>query len=387
MKCIYCNAEIETDDNFCPSCGHWTAKGYKFLNDKDNLNMIFNGEAIKQNNRLTFLIELLAFTLALFMIVLAIRGENIFRPLVHAQKKINNYIYGYSSSVINTNNKYNNVDIDSYDEAIDFIKKDFEKQSYNCDVNTQLFKLEDDMEKDYDIPSILLCDMSYDEALKIKEVIDKIYLLFPNIKGALTNITITNTESKSEYVAKFQPMYQFVNIDEDILKFNKVNKTQILLNSYYFLNDDILSAPISNIISENWYVEDATWESTVAHEFGHYISFVLFLKYNNLKNITFITNNNYEIVEKTLILFDLGEYQKEMLMEALNNYNAKYNISLNLDDFALDISKYAGSHDDKGNLIFDEVIAEAIHDYYLHGSNMNDKSYEIIEIIKKRFAE
>ena len=31
MKCIYCKEEHESDDNFCPSCGHWTVKGYSLL--------------------------------------------------------------------------------------------------------------------------------------------------------------------------------------------------------------------------------------------------------------------------------------------------------------------------------------------------------------------
>lgn len=60
------------------------------------------------------------------------------------------------------------------------------------------------------------------------------YNLFPNISGALTNISITNASTNKEYIARFQPMFQFVNTNEDITKYNKVNKTQILLNSYYF---------------------------------------------------------------------------------------------------------------------------------------------------------
>ena len=65
------------------------------------------------------------------------------------------------------------------------------------------------------------------------------YNLFPNISGALTNISITNASTNKEYIARFQPMFQFVNANEDITKYNKVNKTQILLNSYYFLNEEV----------------------------------------------------------------------------------------------------------------------------------------------------
>ena len=37
MKCIHCEAEIESDDNFCWKCGEWTSKGYTFLKDKSNV--------------------------------------------------------------------------------------------------------------------------------------------------------------------------------------------------------------------------------------------------------------------------------------------------------------------------------------------------------------
>ena len=55
-------------------------------------------------------------------------------------------------------------------------------------------------------------------------------------------------------------------------------KTKILLNSYYFLNKDILSKGLK----ENWYPNNASYESLIAHELGHYITFVTLLKQNNI---------------------------------------------------------------------------------------------------------
>ena len=46
--------EIESDDNFCYKCGHWTAKGYSFLNDESNIEAITTGATFKQNNRISF---------------------------------------------------------------------------------------------------------------------------------------------------------------------------------------------------------------------------------------------------------------------------------------------------------------------------------------------
>ena len=51
FKCLECQKTIENDDNFCYSCGHWTARGFKFLNNPENFSSISNGIINKQNNK------------------------------------------------------------------------------------------------------------------------------------------------------------------------------------------------------------------------------------------------------------------------------------------------------------------------------------------------
>lgn len=386
MKCIHCDCEVEKDDNFCFNCGYWTTKGYSYLKDEKNINKILNGEVIKQQKRFSFFISLLGFFAILFTVMTLLRGNDLFKPFVYIKKQVSNYIYGYNSSVIKTDNKYNKENIDFYENAIDLIKKDFSNQAWLCEKNIEVSKIEYELQENYSIPSVVFCDISYDVALNLKNVIDEIYSLFPNIKGSLTNITITNTSSSSEYIAYFQPLYQFVNIDEDIKSFNKVNKTQILLNSYYYLNKDILEKNLSNLLLENYYVPDATIYSLIAHELGHYISFVLLLKENNLENITYQTINNQNKINNVINNFNNGIYSNKLINEALNNFNLKYNLNYDIENFVSTISKYASSKDENGNIIADEVIAESVHDYYLHKENMKDSSREIINLIKSKLS-
>ena len=387
MKCLNskCNAnEIENDDNFCYKCGYYTSKGYSFLKDKENVNKITSGVTFKQNERLSVLFGLLAILVVVFLSMLMIRGEKLYKPFSYIKKQSFNYMYGYNTSLMKTDNKYSKESINSYTEAKLFIKNDFLKQEYNCFNDTSVDVMTNKLESDYSIPSVSFCDISNTESTKIKNVIDKMYLLFPNVKGALTNITITNASTKSEYIARFQPMYQFVNIDEDINTYNKVNKTQILLNSYYFLNEDIMKKDVESVVGKDYYVKDATWESTIAHEFGHYVSFVLLLKKNGIDNITFVTKDNESKINSVIEEFNSGEYSLSLLNEALNNYNKKYIANLNINEFASMISNYAATKDKEGKLIADETIAEAIHDYYLHGDNMNKASKEIISVISSK---
>lgn len=384
MKCIHCDVEIESDDNFCWKCGHWTARGYSFLKNKDNVKMIMNGDVVRQNEKFSVLMILLGMGVVLFTVIMIIRGDDLFKPFIFIKKQATNYIYGYKTSIIKTDNKYRNKDINNYEEALEIIKRDFNEQSWLCENSIEVSKIEYELQENLSISSVSFCDVTYEETLKLKEVILKMYKLFPNIEGALTNITIANASSSSEYIAYFQPLYQFVNINENINLYNKVNKTQILLNSYYFLNEDILDSSIENIVEENWYVDGVTWESIIAHELGHYISFVVLLKEKGLKNITFVTNENYLQIDNVIKVFNEGTFSTELINEALMNYNTIYNTNININTFASSISNYAATKDKNGNLIADETIAEAIHDYYLHGNNMKTSSREIINVIKDR---
>ena len=375
MKCLNqkCNViDIDKNDNFCHKCGHYTSKGYTFLKDKNNVKRILNGPTIKQRNKLSILVSLFALSFIIFTGMIIVRGDDLFKPFFFIKKQMINYSYGYKTSLMNTDNKYNDVDIKDYDDAINIIKDDFIKQDILCFNEGAVRVLANSIERDYEIPSVSFCDMSINESNKIKDVIDKMYELFPNINGSLTNISITNASS-NDYIARFQPMYQFVNINS----YNKVNKTQILINSYYFLNEDIISKPIENSL----YVEDATWESTIAHEYGHYISFVTLLHKYGIDNITLVTKDNEELINRIIDEFNDGKYSLEILSTALNNYNDRYEKELTILEFASSISPYAASLDEEGVLIADETIAEAIHDYYLHGDNMKDQSKEIVSVI------
>ena len=387
MKCLnqYCDAEeIENDDHFCYKCGHWTAKGYSFLRNKENVNTIMNGDAAKKDDNFSVMLGIASITFIAFFIMCIFRGNDLFKPFFYLKRQADSYIYGYNTSIIKTENIYNKEAINSLDEAKEFIKKDLDSQSWKCSHELETLQYQNSIESDNSIPVVSFCDISYEEAEKITNVINKMYSLFPKMKGALTNISITNATTNSEYIARFQPMYQFVNPNEDINSYNKVNKTQILLNSYYFLNKEIMNNPVSSVVGEDWYVKDATWESTIAHELGHYISFVVLIRENGLENITFVTYENENEINDVLNKFESGEFSKSILNQALNNYNSKYNTNLDLISFALTISKYAGAKDKYGNLIADETIAEAIHDYYLHGYACSRSSYEIVNIIKSR---
>ena len=374
--CLKCGEEVEKDDNFCPRCGHWTSKGYSFLKNKDNKEII-NGKIVKQYNKITNLFILLFFSVFLAVGMTIYRGQNILKPFIYIKRMIMSYEYGYNTTILKTNNQYFNLKVDDIKIARKKISEDFSTQQWQCKNNFEIGKIEDNLEQKYNIASVNFCDISLDEAKKISEVITKVYSLFPGIDGYLTNIAVTNDINKTKYVAYFQPVYQFVNSTNKIEEYNRVNKTQILLNSYYFVNDDNLSKKVI----DNWYVSDATWNSLIAHEFGHYILFVSLLKSEGVNGITLVTKNNENQVNKVIEMVNNQTYSKKIIDGAIKNYNDSYNSNITVEEFAELISNYASSKNARGNLVYDEIIAEAVHDYYLHGSNANGASLKIIELL------
>ena len=189
---------------------------------------------------------------------------------------------------------------------------------------------------------------------------------------------MTNALNKTEYVAYFQPVYSFVNSGN-----HQVNKTQILLNSYYFLNQNILKKGIS----KDWYVKDATYESLIVHEFGHYITFVSLLKENRINNIFFETKENQQEIDKIIQKINDQTYAKMIIETSIANYNSLYQESISIEDFAKSISNYAGKKNINGEVIYDEIIAEAIHDYFLHQNNANKESLEVVKLINRKLGK
>ena len=380
MKCTVCNSEIESDDNFCHHCGHWTARGYIYFNQSEEHLKILDGNVNNSKNKMITLFVLISLLVIIFVVISIIRGNAILKPFVYIKKQILNSKYGYSTSVIITDRQYNKFNVDNLNDAFDIIEKDISTQAWQCADNLDIYHIEEELKEQYDIKSISFCDMRVDEVKKIKKVIEQMFLLFPNVRGYLDTISITNANSKDDYIAYYQPIYQFVNRNEDIKKYNKVNKSQMLLNSYYYLNDDMLSKKISEIIGDNFYVKDANWESIIAHEFGHFITYVSLLKQKNIGNMTFITKENEKLQNDILFVINNHSYSTEIVEMALNNYNNKYNQSLDITLFMENISKYA-------TVSADEAIAEAVHDYYLHYSAATPYSLEVINVLKKNLGE
>src|SRR5574344_1122031 len=358
MKCNKCDMKLADNINFCPNCETPTIF---FLHQKKDDKSILALQ--RKTNKIGELFSLLILAILLFTIFITIRGQDLFRPIANLEKYILNYKNGYNSSLIITN-EIEHQSVSNLNEAKSLIISSGSKQSWKCNFSIEKDQIINEFKNQNLILNLNLCDISIDETKKLLLTMNKFYNLFPYSKGYLTDITISNFDNNTISIAAFKPAVLFVNNQK-----SKVYRTEILLNSYYFLNDDFLKNNINNYLKSNWFVKDANWESILIHELGHYLSYVYHLKQLGINNLIYINSENMQDYERYIAT---AEYNYEILKVVLgeNDYS-KINA----------ISEYA--YDSYKNGKYDEVIAEAVHDYYLHGEKANSISLDIISIIRK----
>ena len=96
-------------------------------------------------------------------------------------------------------------------------------------------------------------------------------------------------------------------------------------------------------------------------------------------NPIFLTKENYKNYNNAINNYKNDNFSKIIFKEAYKNYNT----TESEDDFQKAISLYANKKDALGNVLYNETIAEAFHDYFLHGKQASKESLEIMKVLNK----
>lgn len=292
----------------------------------------------------------------------------------------------YQTAII-YDNKYTGQKIGSKEDAIKLIEEDSTSQKDNCP--KEILEVENRIIKNYDIYAVNLCEMDVDLAEELEKVLENIYNNFPKVRSHLTNLTIKNRQmsEQSGVIAAFMPFFTFATSDTDTT-YPQVNKTQMLLNSNYFLNRKALKSAMEQSSEAGHFPKNTTEASPVAHELGHFISFIAMMNNYNTDQVLIRDDDNQQTLTNIYADFIKGDFSLKMLNEAYDNYKKDNpNSTVSFDDFRGSISGYALAKDNSGDYIYDETIAEAFHDTYLNGDNAADASLYIVEVLKKYVNE
>ena len=403
MFCSKCGNPVGQNNTYCNKCGNYLGNNnINQLNNINNLSPNFNRNYSNQQNNINnvnnkkMILVGVGIGVSLLVIIFTIfsltnsRGEYYFSNNSYddstdvgqssssgttSQKK------SKYSTVIVTDNTYSGVEIADSNDAIELIEKDSINQKNNCP--SEIRSIEDEIISNYNITAVNLCELDIDFAKEISNVFKKIYDEYPSVRGELTNLTLTNASMSEGYIAAFMPIFQFASSDSST-GYPWVVKTQVLLNTTYFLNPERLKASVQDGSNSGHFPPNATMYSPVAHELGHYLSFLAMKKNHHLNSILLIDNNNINDLYEVAYDFSDGDFSLAMIEEAFENYKKDVGTTLSLDEWRATISNYAVAKDNSGNYIYDETIAEAFHDVYLNDTNAKDASKYIVAVLKEK---
>lgn len=263
----------------------------------------------------------------------------------------------------------------------ELIRTDSIKQKQGCSAN--ITNIENQIINNYGIVAVNLCEMDEDFANEIKNVVAYIYNNYPTARNYLTNITLANVGSNSSYMAAFMPIFTFVTSDTGS-GYPVGSKTQIILNANYYLNTSKINNSVSYGSKSGYFPPNATRSSTVAHEFGHYLSYVALLNYYQSGKLNYVTTGQAAKLYDVYNDFNSGNFSRLLLEEAYEEYVKVYGNNLSFLGFRESISKYAVAKDNTGEYIYDETIAEAFHDCYINGNNAKPASRMIMKVLNTK---
>lgn len=288
----------------------------------------------------------------------------------------------YSTAII-YDNTYSGVSIQKDEDAYHLIEKDSVSQKSNCP--KEIKAVENDIIHKYGITAVNFCEMDVPFAREIGNVIKKIYDEYPSARGYITNLSLANVSMSDGYIAAFMPAFTFAT-SASSSTYPWVIKTQVLLNTSYFLNKERLQDSVTAGSSIGHFPPNATIYSPVAHELGHYLSFLAMMQNHKSNSILLVDDKNVNTFYEVYSDFGNGNFSLQMIQEAYENYKKDKNVTLSLDEWRGTISKYALAKDNEGNYIWDETIAESFHDVYLNGKNARDASKYIVNVLKSKLG-
>ena len=280
-------------------------------------------------------------------------------------------------------NKYEISGVKSVSEAQKLISKDSTDQKVNCP--NQIISIEDKLIKNFDITAVNFCEMDSNYSSQIEDVVKKIYKDFPSVRGYLTNMTIINLPkdaTSSRIIAQFMPIFVFAESKTNTT-LPWIIKTQLQLNSRYFLNLKLLETAVRESTNSKHFPPNSNIYSPIAHELGHYISFIAMIKYYKLDNIIIYDFHNSNTINEVYSDFAEGDFSLSLLKEAHANYE-KAKGKMDFDEWRASISGYAVAKDNNGKYIYDETIAEAFHDVFVNGDKANEASKYIYKLLQER---
>ncbi len=225
------------------------------------------------------------------------------------------------------------------------------------------------LEMTYGMEAVNLKHMEPELAVALKDACDYMYGKYPILNGYLTNITVQDDVSESvAAIALFETDTYIINTPSKGL-YPMVIKKQILLRAKDFENGRRMENMIRINVRDGFWTEGTDVTAVLVHELGHALVSSILSKQYGLGNTVFIDEKNADAYTNYNMqqLADNQEFAKSLCEGAYERYKNEYGKEGSYEDFCSEISGYATGIQDDGGISYDETVAEAISNVYVHG--------------------
>jgi hypothetical protein len=381
--CNKCGTPVNNNMKFCPNCGQINQVIYQQPMTQHPINSNNNDSMSKQ---IIVAVSVACSVIIIAVAALLISGENGQAVYFSDDDNVttNEVISSEEKKVATgqTSVAHDNTYVLNANTTVSLVSsktvEDSTSQKSKCPKD--VVDIENRIVQNYKIQSVNLCELDKNFALELEQVVKFVYNEYPTARGYLNQLSLGNLGVSNSAVAFFQWSAPFTSSTVDSYM---GYRSRIILNTTYYLNEPYFEAVMVSGTKSGHNPANSNKYSILAHEFGHYLSFIAANKYNGAEPTNVFLNNYNSPEWKAIVDFAYGTSSLRMIEEAYNNYKSKTNTKKTIDEFRATISDYAVYKDNNGKYIYDETIAEAFQDVYVNGDKAVDASKEVVAVLKK----
>ena len=243
-------------------------------------------------------------------------------------------------------------------------------------------EIEEVMEQQFGIGEVELAQMEPELAQKVYRAFSYMYERYPVLYNKITNVNVE--EITSGAVAKAE--YIEIPSDQEEL-YPMQMKQQVTLGEREFLNEVRLTNLIRKSTADGHWMDGTDVDSIVVHELEHILLNVIRMQRYGLEDFCYITEENADAFSayQTDVLSMNQTTAQEIVDAAYQNYKSECQEDSTLEEAKGMISGYASGEQNDGGISYEETIAEAMADLYLHGENATLFSKKIIAEIDENW--
>lgn len=236
------------------------------------------------------------------------------------------------------------------------------------------------LETDFGIGEVDLAGMEPETAREIYAAFSGMTERYPVLKGSLGSLRVGEVPAGTVAVTE----YAEISAAAEGLYPIKM-ELRIVLGEREFLNPTRLENLIRKSVAEGHWMEGTKVETLLVHELAHVLVSRIRMERYGLTDFTCITEENASAFSSYHM--DGLNWNQTTVREITENAYKSYRKEreLSYEEACGSISGYASGEQEGGGISYEETIAEAVVDGYLHGEAAGGFSKEILNEIEKNW--